>query len=228
MGPTASRPEPEPRPPALPLGRVSKVEALVERVSRLIYAGTLAPGTPVRDQELVERFDAGRQTVRSAMQQLARDGLVEHKPHRGWFVRELTLADAEDVVLVLRALECEAVRAVAPQERSREAADAALAALGRLTEADPLDAHIVATLRVHRAIVAGARSASMEQAFDAAARELRLAIAQAVLPCVDTAALYAEHAALVAALWERAPEQAEEAVRAQSVRTLTRLRAAFA
>jgi DNA-binding GntR family transcriptional regulator len=210
-----------------PLGRVSKVEALVERIARLIYAGEIPPGAPVRDQQLVERFDAGRQSVRSALQQLARDGLLEHKPNRGWYVRELTSADVEDVFLLLQALACEVVRTVRLWSLPRTDVDAALEALRRLTPAGSRDELVLAALGVHRAILAQARSASMDQAFDAAATELRLALAQADVGCADAAQVHAELTALVEALWRRAPAAAEASVRAYVARLLARLVAAL-
>lgn len=48
-----------------------------------ILGGRLAPGTPLGQVQLAERFDVSRIPVRDALAQLAAEGLVDSSPHRG-------------------------------------------------------------------------------------------------------------------------------------------------
>ncbi len=70
-----------------------------------ILLGKLAPGTPLRQEELATLFGVSRMPVREALRQLEAQALVDFEPHKGAVVTEISAADAADNYAIRRALE---------------------------------------------------------------------------------------------------------------------------
>jgi DNA-binding GntR family transcriptional regulator len=68
---------------------ISAPEAVRQGLRRAILAGELTPGTPLRQDELAERFGTSRIPVREALRQLKAEGLVSILPNRGATVSTL-------------------------------------------------------------------------------------------------------------------------------------------
>jgi DNA-binding GntR family transcriptional regulator len=84
-----------------------------------IMAGEYAPGTPLGEHELAERFGVSRGPVREALVQLERDYLVRSYPNRGFVV--VTLSEQEfDERLALRSV-LEPIALGAARERATAA-----------------------------------------------------------------------------------------------------------
>jgi DNA-binding GntR family transcriptional regulator len=116
-------------------GRAEPVagETMAERAARLIEDAIvrldLAPGLPLKEQDLAERFGLGRTPVREAVQRLVGDGLLVVYPRKGMAVAPINPLD------LLLALD-----ARAPLER--------LAAAAAARRADPAQrARLLATAR---------------------------------------------------------------------------------
>lgn len=95
-------------------------EAVLGELRRAIVSGELAPGAQVLQDQLAERFGVSRVPLREALKVLEAEGQVIYRPHRGYFVTELSLADLLEVYRIRELLEGEAVRV----------------AVGRLTDDD--------------------------------------------------------------------------------------------
>jgi len=70
-----------------------------------ILRGEYLPGERLVEAQLGERLDASRFAVRSALQDLATEGLVEIQRNRGAQVRKLSLAEAIEITEVRMVLE---------------------------------------------------------------------------------------------------------------------------
>jgi DNA-binding GntR family transcriptional regulator len=77
--------------------RVSTTQAVVLAIAKHILSGVLTPGTRLREVEVSERYGVSRQTLRAAVIELNHMGLVEVKPNRGIWVRQLSLEEIEDL-----------------------------------------------------------------------------------------------------------------------------------
>lgn len=157
------------------LQRISTVDEAASDLEDRILEGALPPGTWLREVELSEELGVARNTLRQALQALARSGLVEHLPHRGVRVATLDSGDIADILKVRRCLEGAALaRCTRPEELGRrllvitEQIEAASSAgeWTRLVDGD---------LRYHRTIVTALESERMTRFFDDVLRELRLA-----------------------------------------------------
>jgi DNA-binding GntR family transcriptional regulator len=77
--------------------------------------GELQPGARLSIRELARQIDVSAIPVREAVTQLVSEGLLEHKPGVGIFVVELSPQELAELSDLREALECHAIRRVAPQ-----------------------------------------------------------------------------------------------------------------
>ena len=84
-------------------------EAVLAELRRAIITGDLKPGEQVLRDALAERFGVSRVPLREALKILEGEGQVVYRPHRGYFVAELDLADLREVYRIRDLLESEAV-----------------------------------------------------------------------------------------------------------------------
>jgi DNA-binding GntR family transcriptional regulator len=82
----------------------------VTLLRRMILAGDLAPGEPLREVALSEQFGMSRTPVREAFRTLAAEGLVSLLPNRTVQVAQLDEEAAAEVFTVIGALESLAAR----------------------------------------------------------------------------------------------------------------------
>jgi DNA-binding GntR family transcriptional regulator len=98
----------------------------VRAVREDIIRGVFAPGERLTEDALATRYGVSRVPVREALRVLEAEGFVEAKPYVGVFVRELSEAEAEDL-LELRSV-------VEPMCAARAARNRTPEQLGRLKE----------------------------------------------------------------------------------------------
>lgn len=102
--------------PILPRqGRGGTVQRVQDVIRDAIVRLDLPPGTAIDKVALCARLGVSRFPVSEALGRLAAEGLVEVLPQRGTRVARIDLADCRQAMFIRRALEGEAVRAVAPR-----------------------------------------------------------------------------------------------------------------
>ena len=80
-------------------------EEVAERLRELVLSGELAPLSRINELALAERFGISRTPLREAIKVLANEGLVELLPQRGARVASLSLAEIDEMIEVVAALE---------------------------------------------------------------------------------------------------------------------------
>jgi DNA-binding GntR family transcriptional regulator len=142
-----------------------------------LLGGSLRPGDRLKEEELAERFRAGRYTVRSALRTLVAAGLLEHRANRGAEVPVLTRGRVDELYEYRTVLELGSLRAA-------QARGVSLAAVARVTAA--LDAlppdtgwpEVISTHQeIHRAIVGLSGNARLIGAYEVCEEELQFVIA---------------------------------------------------
>ena len=103
-----------------------QVGAVHAEIEQLILQGELAIGQHVNESELALRFGTSRGPIREALRALEESGLVRSEKHRGVFVREISVAEADEIYDIREALDQligqrVAERATPQQLRSLEA-----------------------------------------------------------------------------------------------------------
>lgn len=184
-------------------------DLVADAVRRGILSGELAPGTPLREEELSTTHGVSRHTARTALARLTAERLVTAEPYRG--VRVSLLDDAALVALQqLRcALETEAVRIVRERGIHPPDVEEALNALAAAEHSGDWPATLDAHARVHLALVDAAGSPRIAEEYRRLDSEMHLLLTH-VRPAYPAGALTAEHRAYVAA----ALADPERAVRA--------------
>jgi DNA-binding GntR family transcriptional regulator len=183
----------------LQLEHSSTVDRAVEEIRRALFAGQLAPGTPLREVALSEAMGVGRSTVREALTVLVGEGVAVRVPNKGVAVKELTAADVHDVSLARAALEAAGVRRWADASSDdRSAVRSALEAYARLaTETSDPATLTEAHLRIHRALVGLTGSRRLVAVAEGLSAEVRLGLAHLDRTRANLADQVAEHRGLV-------------------------------
>src|SRR6202011_546038 len=95
-------------------------ERIYEEVLRLIVSGELPSGGWVDEKRVIARLRVSRTPVREAIGTLAKGGLVEIKPYRGFYVRSFSRDETADLYELYKRLECFAVELAVPQLSDRD------------------------------------------------------------------------------------------------------------
>lgn len=86
-----------------------------------ILSGRLKPGAKLNSSQLAERLGVSRTPIREALNRLMSVGLVENAPHRGAYVRELSIDEVIELYYIRAALEGIAARLAARNIKPEEA-----------------------------------------------------------------------------------------------------------
>ena len=112
----------------------------------------LAPGTVLREDELMREMTIGRTPLREAVKRLALENLLSVQPRRGTFVSAVESADIVNITEVRAELEGYAAELAAQRidDDAREAAEALLHEVGKLSRPDDQDWLMRFDERIHR------------------------------------------------------------------------------
>lgn len=93
----------------------TREQYVADRIERDIVAGTLAPGSALRQDALARDFGVSHIPVREALRQLSERGLVEIVPHRGARVASFSAAEFAQTLETRVLLESAVLRRSAPR-----------------------------------------------------------------------------------------------------------------
>jgi DNA-binding GntR family transcriptional regulator len=86
-------------------GSTARETDVADGIRAAILRGDFAPNQRLVETDLCEQFGASRFTVRSALRDLAQQGLVEIQRNRGARIREITLDEAVEITQVRMVVE---------------------------------------------------------------------------------------------------------------------------
>lgn len=108
-------------------------EQIFQLVRERIVSGTVPTDAPIRQDALANELGVSKIPLREALARLEQEGLLVSQPNRGFFVRPLTVEEAEELYALRLKIEPDVVAAAAklagPTDRNE--ARAALDALNR-------------------------------------------------------------------------------------------------
>jgi DNA-binding GntR family transcriptional regulator len=174
------------------LERRSTGEQVAQAIREAILSGRLEPGAHLREATMAEAFGVSRNTLRGAIQVLARDGLVTHRVHRGAFVTEL---DPEAIADIFRARRIVELSALGGEAGGADLAplEVAQAALREAIDGGDEDGIVMADLAFHRGLADLSRSSRLSTLFSEMEAETRLSALLVGNAHLDSEELYAEH-----------------------------------
>jgi DNA-binding GntR family transcriptional regulator len=97
------------------LPAASMTDLLLTRLRSDILGGRLAPGDPLRQDEIARSLGVSHVPIREIFLRLQAEGLVEIRPRRGAIVSDLSAAEIEELNEMRAALECLALRTAIPE-----------------------------------------------------------------------------------------------------------------
>lgn len=81
----------------------------LQGLKELIINGQLSPGEQIRQEDMATQLNVSRVPLREAMNVLADQGLLRHRPHQGYFVAKRLPAENAQIRRMLHLLENELV-----------------------------------------------------------------------------------------------------------------------
>jgi DNA-binding GntR family transcriptional regulator len=204
-------------PPGTPDSKdVSKADRVYGVLRHRIRELTLAPGAPLRKEEIALELGVSRAPVSEAISRLAEEGLIEVFPQHGSFVALIRAPDVRESLFIRTALEVEAMRRVAAiaDRHVMGNLDSNLDAQAAALKAGKLEAFYDLDEALHAAIFSAVETPRALRLLEAARAPLdrvrRLALPQAGRP----EQTLAEHRVLVEAIRTGDGEYAAAAMRA--------------
>lgn len=125
-----------------------------EVVRRQILMGTMAPGTPVRQDLIAMELGVSKIPLREALGRLEQDGLLTSYPNRGYVVRPLSGEEATEVFVLRLKLEPTATAdaALRATPEHHRVAEEALTALEKEQDNDGTD-HVTRNRLFHLSLI---------------------------------------------------------------------------
>jgi len=184
--------------------------ALVEGIE----AGSLTPGTRLREAELADRFGVSRTPIREGLKRLESQGLAVHEPNRGMVIPVLDNDQVNELYVVRAVLEGTVARLAA-----QHATDAEIALLREMVVADRAvhddPARLAATNRAfHRRLTLASHNRYLAAQIDHMKQSLLLLGGTTFVDAARRDEAIEEHARIVEALAARDGAAAESSGRA--------------
>jgi phosphonate utilization transcriptional regulator len=188
---------------ALELVQSSSLPALVQvEIERLILKGELAIGQHVNESELAARFGTSRGPVREALRALEESGLVRSEKNRGMFVREISIAEADEIYDVREALDELIGRRVAERASSEQIRElgAVVADMDHAVALKDVGRYHALNLRFHDLLVDFTGNARLTESYRLLTKGLLLFRLRGLTDGGGFAVSNTEHKAVVAAI----------------------------
>jgi DNA-binding GntR family transcriptional regulator len=202
---------------------IDRGASLSDQATRLvrqrILEGVYRPGERLIEVEMAAAFQISRAPLREALRSLAQEGIVMHRPNKGFYVPAITVDDARSLYEFRQALETSAARWAAT--RASEAEITVIRGMLEMTDkvfkkgedAYPQD------LDFHLALTRAAHSPLIEQRAQEISRQLQVLRQRSGYSHDRARAAYEEHVAIAKAIADHDPDEAERAIRAHLERS---------
>lgn len=208
------------------------VQTLSERIFSLvreqILAGKIAPHSAIRQDALAAELGVSKIPLREAFARLEQEGLLVSHANRGFFVRPMSAAEAEEVYALRLKLEPDAVALAAERATAedQQAAREAFAEIGRAIDAHGVDVGIC-NRAFHLALVRPAGQPLTTQLLERLHILSERYVAKHLEPEGRDTHANAEHALMLDTWLERRREDVRELAHNHIVETLADLRKQF-
>ena len=218
-------------PTVLQLVQSNSLPALVQvEIEQLILRGELAVGQRVNESELAARFGTSRGPIREALRALEESRLVRSEKNRGVFVREISVAEADEIYDVREALDQligqrVAERATAEQLRRLEAV---LAEMDAATAAQDIKSYHTLNLKFHDMLVDFAGNSRLTESYLPLTRGLLLFRLRGLQDGGGFAVSSSEHRAVMRAIAQRDSARAGQLLRQHAAKSRARMHKAAA
>ncbi len=216
---------------ALELLRSHSLTTLVQReLERRILSGELAPGDKLNEEDIAGRLNVSRGPVREAFRALESAGLLRMEKNRGVFVRQVSIAEADEIYEVRAGLDELIGRLLA--ERIRPAGLAELRELlkkmQQAARAKDVEAYYPLNVRFHDRLAELTGNGTLLSAYRRLVNELHLYRKETLARGADSFPISTrEHAEIVEALARKDSDRAGKLLYEHAMESRDRLHAAL-
>ncbi|MGH3378345.1 MAG: GntR family transcriptional regulator [Actinoallomurus sp.] len=209
-------------------GGADRHDDVLAAIRDAIIKGEFAPNQRLVEADLSEQFGASRGGVRSALFELANEGLVERVQNRGARVRAVTLAEAIEISEVRMVVE--GLCAAKAAEHITDEQITELRALGTEMRTAVAEGHVLRYSELNQTLHQRIREISDQSTASGVLERLRAQNVRhqfrlALVPGRPNVSL-PEHLAIIDEICARAPEAAERAARRHLLSVIDALKSA--
>lgn len=184
-----------------------------------ILSGRLAPGTRLVEAKLAEQVHVSRGTVRSALSELAHEGLVHQVAYTKWQVPDLSAQDAWEIYTLRGVLEGFGAKLAAESQNPDKAMllTKALKALASPVKRGQRGKSVEADFELHRSIIALSAHQRLKKQYDHIEQQVRryMSFSNDILTIPED--VWAEHKSLVGAILDGDAERAEHLAKTHNI-----------
>lgn len=197
-----------------PFVRSSLREQIKDVILERIMGGTYPPGSRLVETRIAQELGVSQASVRESLRDLEHIGCVVYEPYRGCSVRRVSAEELLEAFPVRAALEALAAQLAAERMTDGELVGLRerFATMRRAGERGDAHDHSQADVEFHAAIMRASRNATLEKQWSLLEPYSRTYIT-ASRPGADLVALAEQHRPVLAALEERDPDRAAQAMR---------------
>jgi phosphonate utilization transcriptional regulator len=213
-------------PTALQLVQSSSLPALVHaEIEQLILRGELAIGQHVNESELATRFGTSRGPIREALRALEESRLVRSEKNRGVFVREISVAEADEIYDVREVLDQLIGQRVAERATPDQLRDlnAVVAEMDDATAMQDVKRYHALNLKFHDLLVDLAGNSRLAESYRLLTKELLLFRLRGLQDGGGFAVSNIEHKAVVEAVAARDCTRAGHLLRQHAAKSRARM-----
>jgi phosphonate utilization transcriptional regulator len=218
-------------PTVLQLVQSNSLPALVQvEIEQLILRGDLAIGQRVNESELATRFGTSRGPIREALRALEESRLVRSEKNRGVFVREISVAEADEIYDVREALDQLIGQRVAERATPEQLRDleAVVAEMDHATRMEDIKSYHALNLKFHDMLVDFAGNARLTESYRLLTKGLLLFRLRGLQDGGGFAVSNTEHKAVVEAVADHDGARAGRLLRQHAVESRARMHKAAA
>ncbi len=217
---------PQSAPTVLQLVQANSLPALVQaEIEQLILGGELAIGQRINESDLASRFGMSRGPIREALRALEESRLVRSEKNRGVFVREVSVAEADEIYDVREALDQLIGQRVAERASAEQlrALEAVVAEMDEATGKQDIKSYHALNLKFHDMLVDFAGNARLTESYRLLTKGLLLFRLRGLQGGGGFAVSNTEHKAIVAAIAARDSARAGRLLRRHAVESRARM-----
>lgn len=214
---------------AIKLLQSHSLTTLVHReLERRILSGDMAPGDKLNEADVAGELHVSRGPVREAFRALEQAGLVRTEKNRGVFVREISLAEADEIYEVRAGLDELIGRLAAERITAAQVAELRdlLKKMQRVARARSVDDYYPLNVRFHALLASCAGNATLEAVYGQLVNELHLYRRETLARGADSFPISTrEHSEIVDALARRDGDRAARLLYGHAMESRERLHA---
>jgi len=213
-------------PTTLQLVQSNSLPALVQvEIEQLILRGELAGGQRINESELAVRFGTSRGPIREALRALEESRLVRAEKNRGVFVREISVAEADEIYDVREALDQLIGQRVAERVTPQQLRDleTLVAQMNEATAKQDIKSYHTLNLQFHDMLVDFAGNARLTESYRLLTKGLLLFRLRGLQDGGGFAVSNTEHRAVVQAIAARDGVGAGRLLRQHAVESRARM-----